>query len=128
MRDKIRHYSYYLVFGLLTTIINLTTYKLLIDRGIHYTISTSIAFVIAVSVAFYTNRRWVFESQVEGRGILKELLLFFSVRIGTYFFDLIGLILMIQFLHMDKFISKIIVNFGVIILNYILSKLLVFKK
>lgn len=127
MLDKMKHYASYLVFGVLTTVVNLTIYKLLIDVGVHYTISTTAAFVVAVIVAFYTNRRWVFSSQVVGKSVFKEMGLFFAVRIGTYFFDLIGLILMIQLLHMDEFISKLIVNVGVVILNYILSKRVVFK-
>lgn len=125
--DKMKHYISYLVFGVLTTVVNLTIYKLLIDVGVHYTISTTAAFVVAVIVAFYTNRRWVFSSQVMGKSVLKEMGLFFAVRVGTYLFDLIGLILMIQLLHMDEFVSKLIVNGGVIVLNYILSKRVVFK-
>lgn len=125
--DKMKHYASYLVFGVLTTVVNLTIYKLLIDAGVHYTISTTAAFVVAVIVAFYTNRKWVFSSQVVGKSVLKEMGLFFAVRVGTYFFDLIGLILMIQLLHMDEFVSKLIVNGGVIVLNYILSKRVVFK-
>jgi len=128
MVDKIRHYLSYLVFGLLTTVINLIIYKILIDRGVHYTISTTIAFIVAVIVAFYTNRKWVFSSNATGRKVFKEMIMFFTVRIGTYLFDLIGLIFLIQVLDLGAFISKIIVNGGVIILNYILSKTLVFKK
>src|SRR5690554_4929062 len=127
MKEKIMHYASYLVFGVLTTVINLTIYKLLIDLGIHYTVSTTVAFVVAVMVAFYTNRRWVFSSQSADRSMFKEMTLFFSVRIGTYLFDLIGLILLIQFLSMDEFISKLIVNVGVVVLNYILSKWVVFR-
>jgi len=128
MVDKIRHYLSYLVFGVLTTVINLIIYKILIDRGVHYTISTTIAFIVAVIVAFYTNRKWVFSSNATGRKVFKEMIMFFTVRIGTYLFDLIGLIFLIQVLDLGAFISKIIVNGGVIILNYILSKTLVFKK
>ncbi|SES81502.1 Putative flippase GtrA (transmembrane translocase of bactoprenol-linked glucose) [Natronincola peptidivorans] len=128
MLNKMKHYGSYLVFGVLTTVVNLTIYKLLLDAGVHYTISTTVAFVVAVSVAFYTNRKWVFSSEVVGKKVYKEMGLFFAVRIGTYLFDLIGLILLIQFFSMDEFISKLIVNAGVIVLNYILSKWVVFKE
>lgn len=128
MFDKMKHYVSYLVFGGLTTVVNLMIYKLLIDSGVHYTLSTTIAFVVAVMVAFYTNRRWVFASREKGKRLYREMLLFFTVRIGTYVFDLIGLTIMIQLLYMDKFISKLIVNVGVIVLNYILSKFVVFTK
>lgn len=127
MMDKMKHYVSYLVFGVLTTVVNLTIYKILLDSGVHYTISTTVAFVVAVIVAFYTNRKWVFSSNTVGKKVLREMMMFFTVRIGTYLFDLIGLILLIQFLDLDAFISKLIVNGGVIVLNYILSKQLVFK-
>ncbi|AKL93689.1 GtrA family protein [Clostridium aceticum] len=124
MIDKIKHYASYLIFGVLTTLVNLVIYKVLVDMGIHYAISTTIAFVVAVMVAFYTNRRWVFATT--GKGLMKEMVLFFTVRIGTYVFDLVGLIILIQLFHMDEFISKLIVNGGVVLLNYILSKRVVF--
>ncbi|NLM04256.1 MAG: GtrA family protein [Clostridiales bacterium] len=126
MRDKIKHYISYLVFGVLTTVVNLVIYKLLLDMGVHYTICTTIAFVVAVLVAFYTNRKWVFSSSNPNRDVFKEMIKFLAVRIGTYLFDLIGLIILVQFVNMDEFISKLIVNVGVVVLNYILSKWVVF--
>ncbi|AOY75547.1 GtrA family protein [Clostridium formicaceticum] len=125
MMGKIKHYFSYLLFGVLTTLVNLVIYKILVDVGLHYSISTTIAFVVAVMVAFYTNRRWVFSTT--DKGFIKEMSLFFTVRIGTYVFDLVGLIVLIQLFHMEEFISKLIVNAGVVLLNYILSKRVVFK-
>ncbi|ABR46538.1 GtrA family protein [Alkaliphilus metalliredigens QYMF] len=129
MLGNLKHYMNYLIFGVLTTAVNLVIYTILIRFGLHYLISTTIAFILAVSVAFYTNRKWVFDSDVkEQKGLMKEMSTFFVVRIGTYFFDLFGLILLIQLADMDELISKLIVNGGVIVLNYALSKWVVFKK
>jgi putative flippase GtrA len=123
-----RHYSLYFIFGVITTLVNLLIFKLLIDAGIHYTISTTIAFIVAVSVAFWTNRTWVFSSQSQGlKSIFREMTSFFSVRIFTYFVDLAGLIILIELIRMDPFISKILLNGLVIILNYLLSRFVVFK-
>ena len=128
MSPRMRHYSLYLIFGVITTLVNLVIYKLLLDLGIHYTISTTIAFVIAVSVAFWTNRTWVFRSQSRGiKGIFREMTSFFSVRILTYFVDVIGLIILIELVHMGAFVSKIVINVLVVVLNYIFSRFVVFQ-
>lgn len=125
---RMRHYTLYLIFGVITTLVNLVIFKLLIDQGIHYTISTTIAFVVAVTVAFGTNRTWVFRSQSRGiKAIFREMTSFFSVRILTYFVDIIGLVLLIELLHLDEFVSKIIINVLVVVLNYLLSRFVVFQ-
>lgn len=125
---QMHHYTMYLIFGVITTLVNLVIFKLLIDRGIHYTISTTIAFVLAVSVAFWTNRTWVFRSQSQGmKAIFREMTSFFSVRILTYFVDIIGLVIFIELVHIDEFISKIIINVVVVVLNYLLSRYVVFQ-
>ena len=128
MSPRMRHYTLYLIFGVITTLVNLVIYKLLLDLGVHYTISTTIAFVIAVSVAFWTNRTWVFRSQSRGiKGIFREMTSFFSVRILTYFVDVIGLIILIELVHMGAFVSKIVINVLVVVLNYLLSRFVVFQ-
>lgn len=125
---KMRHYTLYLIFGVITTLVNLVIFKVLIDRGIHYTISTTIAFVVAVTVAFWTNRTWVFRSLSQGiKAIFREMTSFFSVRILTYFVDIIGLVILIELVHIDEFISKIIINVLVVVLNYLLSRFVVFQ-
>lgn len=128
MSPRIRHYLLYLIFGVITTLVNLLVFKLLIDYGIHYTLSTTIAFIVAVSVAFWTNRIWVFRSRSRGiRAIFREMTSFFSVRVLTYFIDLAGLILLIEVVRMDAFLSKIVVNILVVMLNYLLSRFVVFQ-
>ena len=128
MSPRIRHYSMYLIFGIITTLVNLVIYKILIDTGIHYTVSTTIAFIVAVTVAFWTNRTWVFRSQSRGlKAIFREMTSFFSVRIVTYFVDLLGLIMLIELMHLDEFLSKIIINILVVVLNYLLSRFVVFQ-
>jgi len=128
MRAQMQHYSLYILFGLITTLVNLIVYKVLIDLGIHYTISTTVAFVVAVSVAFWTNRLYVFRSQSQGlASVFREMTSFFSMRILTYLIDVVGLILLIELLLVDPFISKLLVNGLVVVLNYLLSRFVVFQ-
>lgn len=121
---------WYLFFGVLTTLINFITYYIFnIALSFSAGISTTIAFIISVIFAYITNKTWVFNSKkhkiIE---LVKEISLFFAARIFTYFFDLILMIIFVDKLHYNSVICKLIVNILVIILNYIFSKLIVFKK
>ena len=119
----------YLLFGGLTTLINIIVYYLCTLISISTGISTTIAFIVSVIFAYVTNRKWVFESKATTKKeILNEIWKFLSVRIGTYFMDLILMILLVDKLGWNGLICKILVNILVIILNYIASKLIIFKK
>lgn len=114
----------YLIFGFLTTVIYLGIYKVLLDMKFEYIFSANIAFVVAVFFAFITNRHLVFK---KGSNVLKEIILFFGLRIVTQFINNIGLVIMIELLCLDEFISQVFLSILVIILNYIFSKYLIFK-
>lgn len=118
----------YLLFGGLTTLINIIVYYLCTLISIPTGISTTIAFIVSVIFAYVTNRKWVFESKAQGKEILNEIWKFFSVRIATYFIDLGLMILLVDTLDWNGLLSKILVNIIVIVLNYIASKLIVFRK
>lgn len=119
----------YLLFGGLTTVINIAVYYLCTLVNISTGISTTIAFIISVVFAYITNRKWVFESKAKTKNeILNEIWKFLSVRIGTYFMDLGLMILFVDKLGLNGLICKIIVNILVIVLNYIASKLIIFTK
>lgn len=118
----------YLLFGGLTTVINIVVYYLCTLINIPTGISTTIAFIVSVLFAYVTNRKWVFQSKAKGKEIFNEIWKFFSVRIGTYFIDLGLMILLVDKLEWNGLLCKVLVNILVIILNYIASKLIVFKK
>lgn len=114
----------YLFFGGLTTIINLVCYKILLDLGLDYRPSSFYAFLVAVLFAFVTNRKYVFQ----GTGtVWQEGLAFFGMRALTYGVNLVGLIVLVQYFGLDEMWSQIISNIVVIILNYVLSKFVVFN-
>jgi putative flippase GtrA len=93
--------------------------------GINYLVSNAIAWFLSVLFAYITNRIWVFESK--SPNILKEMSLFFGGRIFSGVVDMLLMYTFIDLLVLDSTISKIIVQIIVIILNYIFSKLIVFK-
>lgn len=116
----------YLIFGLFTTLINILTYKILVNLNINYIIANIIAWIISVIFAFITNKYIVFDNKTSN--FIKEFLKFVISRLGTGLFDILFMFITISLLNFDDFIMKIISNIVVIILNYILSKFIVFKK
>lgn len=119
----------YLIFGGLTTLVNFIVYFIAKWIGIEEWISNSIAWIVAVIFAYITNKIFVFESKTtDKREILKEFTSFFSCRAFSGILD-IGLFwLLVDRLKFNDIIVKIILQIVVILLNYIFSKLLVFKK
>lgn len=118
----------YLIFGILTTIVNIVSF-FLFNRLFNYKLSNIIAFILAIVFAYITNKVYVFESKKEEKlEIIKEFIFFIGSRLFTFILDMLLMVLFIETLFIDVLISKIIVNVVVIILNYILSKKLVFKK
>ena len=120
----------YGVFGILTTVVNLVTYNLCYyQMGIGNTASNIIAWILSVVFAFVTNKLFVFESKDKSKKeSLKELFNFFGFRLLSLGIDTLALYLLLNVVNVGEMIAKIISNVVVIILNYIFSKLFVFKK
>ena len=116
----------YVVFGTLTTLVNLVVYFILEHLGVNYIISNIIAWFLSVLFAYITNRIWVFESK--SPNILKEMVLFFGGRIFSGALDTALLYVFIDLLLINNTISKIAVEIIITILNYVLSKLIVFNE
>ncbi len=116
----------YLIFGVLTTLVNIVVYYIFADCfNVQYMISNLFAWFLSVLFAYITNRKYVFESKSES--IFTEMVKFFGSRITTGVLDMVFMWLLISVLLFNGMISKIIVNVLVVIANYILSKLVVFK-
>lgn len=118
----------YLIFGVLTTIINIAVYRLSTIVGIAYWIANIVAWIAGVIFAFVTNKLFVFESRsLQPVVVLKEAVSFTTARLLSGVFDMAFMVVAIEMIGMDDFYAKIISNIFVIILNYIFSKLFVFK-
>lgn len=126
--EKYKMVFWYLVFGVLTTIINIVTYaichKVLKIANIP---STIIAWVMTVAVAYLTNRKAVFDSQAIGiKEKLSEVVKFVVCRIGTQIIDIIIMYVAVDCLKWNDILWKTIANIIVVISNYIASKLIIF--
>lgn len=123
---KYKEIMMYLIFGVLTTVVNIVVYYVMSDiLHIHYMISNIVAWVLSVLFAYITNRTYVFESK--NQSIIKEMIAFFGARLATGVMDMIFMWLFVGLHLLPDFIAKVITNVFVIIANYVLSKLVVFK-
>lgn len=116
----------YVVFGVLTTVVNIIVYVVFAKfLNVDYIISNIIAWFLSVLFAYITNRIWVFESK--SSNILKEISLFFGGRLFSGVVDTSLLYLMVDILLVGDFVSKVVTQIIVVILNYVISKVVVFK-
>ena len=122
----------YLFFGVLTTVVSLATYYLLVltilnpENALQLQIANIISWITAVTFAYITNRKYVFNSK--DKNIIKEMTKFYTSRITTLILDMAFMFIFVTKLNFSDKIIKLIVQVIITILNYILSKLLVFKK
>ena len=117
----------YIFFGGLTTLVNIIVYFLCYDIAkLTNVLSTIIAWLLSVIFAFITNKIYVFESH--SKSVLYELSTFFACRLGTGILDLGIMFFTVDILHWNALLMKILSNILVIILNYVLSKVIIFKK
>lgn len=116
----------YLIFGFCTTILNIIVYKGLTLLSIDYLVSTILAWFISVIFAFITNKVFVFENH--NKKFLSLFAQFFSSRILTGGLDVFIMFISVDILCFNDFIVKIISNILIIIINYLLSKIFIFKK
>ena len=119
----------YVIFGVLTTAVNYAVYYPLRSLGVNYLISNVIAWVVAVTFAFFTTKHFVFESRDYSLPVLlPEFGKFVAGRLLTLGIEEVLMYVSVDLLHGNDRIMKLIVSVIVVILNYVLSKLFIFKK
>lgn len=146
----------YIIFGVLTTAVNLVTFYItkqifisigwdgvfnamlgsagwekalvLLGSGTDYLDATVIAWTVAVIFAFVTNKLIVFESKSWKPAVAgKEFVGFIGARLFSLLVELLFMFIMVTLLHWNEFVAKVIVQIIVVILNYVFSKLIIFK-
>ncbi len=122
----------YLFFGVLTTIVSLLVYYGLVftildpKSPLQLQISNILSWCAGVLFAYFTNRRFVFKSNSENK--VKEFITFTSARIITLLLDMFIMFIFVTVLKGNDKIFKLVSQALVVIGNYILSKLVVFKR
>ena len=125
---KYKEQILYLFFGGLTTLISIGVFAFFTKViPLDELIANIISWVIAVLFAFVTNRLWVFES-AKDKGIIKQILSFYAGRLATLGVEEVLLLVFIKLLSLNSIAVKTTAQIVVIILNYIISKIFIFKK
>lgn len=119
----------YLVAGVLTTIINIISYHIFCNIiGIESLISNGIAWVLSVLFAYIANDKFVFvQEKMTKQQEFKKFVKFITARLFSFGVDEAGMFLFVEIVFIHNIIAKIIMNVIVVILNYIFSKVFIFK-
>ena len=120
----------YLFFGVLTTAVNYLVYLPCFNLlELSAAVSNVIAWVVAVAFAYLTNKPWVFKSHDWSRQtVIPELTKFVGCRVGSGALETGIIFLTVDLLGFNGNVMKLVTSVLVVVLNYIGSKLLVFKK
>ena len=122
----------YLIVGVLTTVVSLGVYYICTvtflnpKNAFQLQVANVISCICAVLFAYFTNRKYVFESK--NPNILKEASSFFVARIGTLLMDMGVMFLGVTVMGGNDKIAKLVSQVVVTIGNYVFSKLFVFKE
>lgn len=129
--ERYEEFIKYIIIGVLTTIVSLATYYLLTFTilnpkvSLELQIANIISWITCVTFAYFTNRSFVFKQK--NKANFKEALSFYASRLTTLFLDMMLMFILVTQLNFNDKIIKIIVQIIIIILNYFLSKIFVFK-
>ena len=125
----------YLIFGVLTTIVSLATKYLLLftildaENGIQLQIAVVVSWIVACTFAYITNRIWVFESK--SKEVIKEAIKFYVSRLATLGLEMLIMFIFVTALGLNTrmwvIVWTIFAQVVIVIGNYVLSKLIVFK-
>ena len=122
----------YLIVGGLTTVVSLGTYYGCVltflnpEKPVELQIANIISWIAAVTFAYFTNRKFVFESN--NKNVVKEAGSFVLSRVSTLLMDMGIMFVTVSLFKMNDKIAKLIVQVVVTVANYVFSKLFVFKK
>ncbi len=122
----------YLIFGALTTVVSLVVYYLSVftflspNNAFELQIANIISWIAGVCFAYFTNRKYVFESKEKNK--LKESGKFVLARVVTLIMDMAIMWIGVTLLHGNDKVIKLISQIIIIVSNYIFSKIFVFKK
>ena len=124
----------YLIFGALTTVVTIITYAIFTSTflsaktALDIQIANVLSWIIAVTFAYLTNRKFVFKSKAQGTKRAKEIINFFLARISSLIIEMLFMYITVTLLSYNDLICKVIAQVIVIVFNYICSKLIIFKK
>lgn len=120
----------YLLFGGLAFVVSIATYAFFnVTVGINELVANILSWIITVAFAFLTNRVWVFNAPTKNAAeFIQQMISFFGGRVITLVIEEVILLVFITLLKFASMPVKVVAQIVVIVLNYVISKVLVFKK
>ena len=120
----------YLIFGVLTTLADWISYRMMRLAGMDYRLATAGAWAVAVLFAFVTNKLFVFGSlSLRPAQVWKEFVAFVACRVATGILTLIAMMVMVDGMGIQNdFFCKVVVSVLSLVMNYVLSKWFIFKQ
>lgn len=119
----------YLFYGALTTVVSIGTQYLATWSGAGTAVSTTISWICAVTFAFFVNKICVFQSESKTLGDwFRQGAQFYGARLVSYFLELGYLLLTIDYLGFNAYIMKLAAQIFVLVINYLFSKFVIFRK
>lgn len=119
----------YIFWGVCSTVLNIGLAQLVVWSGIDYRIANVITLIVVKVFCYFTNKIFVFKTPFESfRKFIKEIVRFIFARWITFLVDYFGVILLVELMKQSFLLSKCLLSVIVIILNYILSRSIVFHK
>ena len=140
--DKYKEYILYVIFGVLTTVVNYVVYFIVTlvfklnvtvnmfghESNLGILIANVVAWIVAVAFSFVTTKTWVFESKTRGSKVVKEIIEFVTARLLTLGIEEVMLVVFVNILGFNDIVIKLIASVITVVLNYIFSKFIIFKK
>ena len=126
---KYKEVLLYIFFGGIATVVSIGSFVICdVTLGMNELVANVISWVLAVSTAYATNRTWVFGSKAKGKAFWQEIAAFFSGRVLTLVMEEAILLIFVTWLGLPGVWIKVAAQIAVLVGNYFISKLLVFKK
>lgn len=128
--EKHGHILRYLIIGGLATGINIVSFYLFSNvLHLHYNVSNVLAQIPAIAFAFVGNKWIVFKTSTDGmKGLLQEAFRFVMSRLLTMLFSMVFMRVVVGLLGLVPDLGNLLNNIFMIVLNYVLSRLLVFRR
>lgn len=119
----------YLIVGAMTTAVSIVTQYIPLLMGFPTEVNTTVSWICAVTFAFFTNKAWVFKNESKTKSDwIKQAAAFYGARLATYFLELAFMSFTVRAMHQNEYLMKLIAQVFILVINYLFSKLVVFRK
>ena len=125
---KYKEQLLYLLFGGLTTVVSIGVFALFTEAiPLDELVANILSWIFAVLFAFVTNRTWVFQG-AKTENLWKQMLTFYAGRLATLLVEELMLLVLVKWLLLNAMAVKLAAQVVIVILNYVISKLFIFRK